>query len=50
MKILCLDYALNRIDEETIRSIDKKDIGIFIHQIETILSAVKDKEVYFYTE
>jgi hypothetical protein len=51
---LCLDYTQNKIDEESLRSVDKKDIGIFIHQIETLLNTVaKDQaetEVYYYTE
>lgn len=51
---LCLDYAQNRIDEESLRSVDKKEIWVFIHQIETLINGVAkdhaEKEVYYYTE
>ena len=31
LRNLCMDYALNRIDEESLRVVDKKELGIFIH-------------------
>lgn len=62
MKDLCMDYALNKIDEESLRKVDKRDLAKFVHQIESLLNCVVfernragenrtfDSDVYQYTE
>lgn len=62
LRDLCLDYALNRIDEDSLRSVTKKDLSLFIHHIESLLRSVVltrnknheerlyEEDVYSYTE
>jgi hypothetical protein len=62
LKDLCLDYAQNRFDEDALRRVDKRDLGLFIHQIESLLNSVVfernkngesmsfEADVYQYTE
>lgn len=62
MKDLCMDYALNKIDDESLRKIEARDLAKFVHQIESLLNCVVyernragetrafDTDVYQYTE
>ena len=40
LRDLCLDYAQNRIDEDALRIVTKKELSLFIHHIESLLSSV----------
>ena len=33
----CLNFAENKVDDESLRVVTKKDLNIFIHNIESIL-------------
>ena len=62
LRDLCLDYAQNGIDEDSLRSVTKKDLSLFIHHIESLLRSVVltrnknreerlyEEDVYSYTE
>jgi hypothetical protein len=62
LRDLCLDYAQNRIDEEALRIVTRRELSLFIQNIESLLSSVvlaRNKngeerlyqdDVYSYTE
>jgi hypothetical protein len=40
LKDLCLDYAQNKFDEDALRKVDNRDLGLFINLIESLLNSV----------